>query len=494
MPSPPEQRGQYEDAIKSERARLYTAEHGDLWELAMDDVLDQILTHLELGGTWTAETGPTLTMDELHASELDALTRIEYANLRARENARNRLVAEQAEMHPIPAPTPLDVFVEENADQDTEWLVDRLWPADSRVMLVAAYKAGKTTLTANLVRALADGGTFLGRYPVHMPPPLPEWPAPVLLVDTEMTPHQLAQWLDQTGIRNRDRVEVLSLRGQLSGFNILEPATRAKWARKIEGARVVILDNLRPVLDALGLDENREAGRFLTAWDELIKEASAVESLIVTHSGHGQERARGDSALMASNAAIWTLLRDGEEAGSPRYFRALGRDVEVPESALTFDPATRALTLIGGNRRTAAQDEHVGDILPELLRLLERTGRPQSRNQIELALKNNTGHGRNDIRRTMDVAVADGLAAEVPGARNAKPLALTAEGLDFLHPETAGNTESSSPKPGGEVARTTSGELHHLASSDRRTQIPGNTRQIGASNTTSPHLATMPAN
>jgi hypothetical protein len=48
-------------------------------------------------------------------------------------------------------------------------------------------------------------------------------------------------------------------------------AVRAEWARKLRDldAAVVILDCLRPVLDALGLDESHDAGRLLVALDEL---------------------------------------------------------------------------------------------------------------------------------------------------------------------------------------------------------------------------------
>ena len=54
------------------------------------------------------------------------------------------------------------------------------------------------------------------------------------------------------------------------------------------------------MLDALGLDEHRDAGRFLTAFDALLVEAGIRDAFVVTHMGHTNERARGDSRLRVS--------------------------------------------------------------------------------------------------------------------------------------------------------------------------------------------------
>jgi hypothetical protein len=71
--------------------------------------------------------------------------------------------------------------------------------------------------------------------------------------------------------------------------------------------------------------------------------------------GHSGERARGASRLRDWPDVEWRLVREKTENGdvdpaAPRYFSAYGRDVDVPESRLVFDPATRHLTLEGGSR------------------------------------------------------------------------------------------------------------------------------------------------
>jgi hypothetical protein len=43
-----------------------------------------------------------------------------------------------------------------------------------------------------------------------------------------------------------------------------------------------------------GLDEHREAGRFLVAFDELLQEAGVLGALVAHHFGHRAERARGE--------------------------------------------------------------------------------------------------------------------------------------------------------------------------------------------------------
>ena len=150
----------------------------------------------------------------------------------------------------------------------------------------------------------------------------------------------------------------MALRGKVSTFDIIDPATRAQWARHIGPADVLLLDCLRPVLDALGLDESHDAGRFLVAFDALLAEAGIAEAVIAHHMGHAGERSRGDSRLRDWPDVEWRLVRDksndddGEtDPAAARYFAAYGRDVDQPEQLLGYDQATRHLRIAGGTRR-----------------------------------------------------------------------------------------------------------------------------------------------
>ena len=92
-------------------------------------------------------------------------------------------------------------------------------------------------------------------------------------------------------------------------------------------------------MDALGLDEHSEAGRWLTAFDELLKEADIREALVVHHSGHGGERSRGDSRILDWPDGIWNLVRENkDDLNSARFISAKGRDIDVAEGELHFDP------------------------------------------------------------------------------------------------------------------------------------------------------------
>ncbi|MFC9965297.1 AAA family ATPase [Nocardia ignorata] len=294
-------------------------------------------------------------------------------------------------------------------DDDAAYRIGELWPIGGRVLLAAAYKSGKSTTVGNAARALVDGGAFLGRFPV----------APVrkvVLIDTELDTRTLRRWLRDQGIRNTDAITVLPLRGKVSAFDILDRDGRTAWARRCAGADVVILDCLRPVLDALGLSEDKDAGRFLVAFDDMLAEAGAGEAIVVTHMGHQNERARGDSRLLDWPDALWKIVRDPKAADTDedaaRYFSALGRDVSLSEGALSFDPDTRRLTYEGGSRKDAAG----GAMVPGLCALL-RTRPGLSGRAIETELMNQ-GASQADVRAAIRRARGDGLIRIEPGPKN----------------------------------------------------------------------------
>ena len=176
---------------------------------------------------------------------------------------------------------------------ELEWTIPRWQPAGSRVVLAAQFKAGKTVLVDNVCRSLVDGDDFLG---VATMTPID---GTVALLDFEMGEAQLLAWFDDQGIRNTDRVLLIPMRGKATGFDLLDGGVRSVWAALLaeHDVKYIILDCLRPILDALGLDEHRDAGRFLVALDELLAEAAISNALLVHHMGHTGERSRGDSRL-----------------------------------------------------------------------------------------------------------------------------------------------------------------------------------------------------
>lgn len=276
------------------------------------------------------------------------------------------------------------------------WRIDQWQPMQARVVVAAQYKAGKTTLLGNGIRCLVDGDPFLGQYKVNVVT------GTVVLLDFEMSPRQLDQWLREQRIVNDDKVMVFPMRGLASAFDIVnDPGKRARWVDTFTAldTAYVALDCLRPVLDALGLDEHHDAGRFLTAFDEVLTGAGVGEALVVHHMGHSGERSRGDSRLRDWPDVEWRLVRQDEDPASPRYITAYGRDVEVAESQLAYDRASRRLTIVGGSR-DGAQVRAVLDAVIEYLDAHPRS----SKAAIERAFHDH----RNVVRAALPLGISDG--------------------------------------------------------------------------------------
>jgi len=278
-----------------------------------------------------------------------------------------------------------------------------------RVLLAAQFKAGKTTLAANLARSVLDGDAFLGVY--HVDPIT----GVVALFDFEMSPHQLDDWYAAQDITNDDRLLVIPMRGSASAFNITDRATCSRWAARLRAAGVtyLILDCLRPVLDALGLSEHTEAGVFLTALDALLHEAGIPEALVIQHMGHKNERARGDSRLLDWPDVGWTLVRASEDdPASPRFFKAYGRDVDVPETQLDFDTTTRRLTVVSAGR--SRTDAKVAAALDSICTFVAAAPTPPSGRQIEDEVRL-LGHTQKAIRNAIREGVTTGVLVEAEG-------------------------------------------------------------------------------
>ena len=325
----------------------------------------------------------------------------EMARQDVRDEARRRIAARDANGVDLPPLARLDEFLDE-PDPDVEYRIDGVWPAGGRVVFSAAQKAGKTTTISNVLRSLADSEDFLGRFrsePVRR----------AILIDDELDENMLRRWLRDQGIANTDRIELVTLRGRLSTFNIMEPETRARWARHLGSADVLLFDCLRPALDALGLDENHDAGRFLEAFDELLVEAGIPEAVVVHHMGHGSERSRGDSRILDWPDAVWKLVRGEDELAQQRFFSAYGRDVQVPESQLAFDEITRRLSIAGGSRK----EQKLTPAISAVLEILRNSKEALSGGALEKSLVNQ-GIGRNLARDAVRSAVARDLVAAVP--------------------------------------------------------------------------------
>jgi hypothetical protein len=257
---------------------------------------------------------------------------------------------------------PLDEFLAQ-PDDDPEYRIDGLLPTGGNILLAAQYKAGKSTAVLNLIRSFADGDEFLGRFITDT--------ARVAVIDDEMDPRAWRHRLREQGVQNPKNVALFPLRGKVSTFDVVDPVTRARWAAKIAAthADVLIFDCLRPALDALGLDESREAGVFLVALDALKHEAGVQEMIVVHHMGHDATRSRGDSRLLDWPDANWRIMRQetpNDDPRAPREFEAYGREVDVDRAMLLHDDTTHHLTL-SDRRAPDANRDALQSLILELI-------------------------------------------------------------------------------------------------------------------------------
>lgn len=353
-----------------------------------------------------------------------------------RDAAREEIQRDRSLATPWPEPIRLDQLLAE-PDQPTAYLVDDLWPAGGRVVLAAQYKAGKTTLRDNLVRSLADGEKFLGRFEVR---PLT---GTIIVFDTELSRDTLRGWLRRHHIVNPERIHVIPMRGRTATFDLRDPTIRSRWVTVIRelGGQVIILDCLAPVLTALNLDPNREASAFLDmGFDPLLAESGAADAVVTHHMGHVAERSRGDSRIRDWPDVEWRLVREKEEEGAEpdpaaaRFFTAYGRDVEQPEQMLSFDPVTKELIIAGGSRSTRVMEIVVEEV--------ER--RPGiNRNDLCAVIRRQA----TQVDAARKAAAARGLIRIERGPRGSQTHFPSARPAEVIREELNGQGEQDGPLP-----------------------------------------------
>lgn len=367
----------------------------------------------------TTESDSTVTEDgataraDAHALKVAGMV----DTLRAQREARSIVATEDAPEPP--EVRELGQWLAE-PDEPVRWLVRDVWPAGERVLWVGPAKSGKTTGRDNVVRSLVDGVPFLGRHEVEA---VTEG---VALLDFELGEKMLRRWLRLQNIEHPERVDVYPMRGRGSAFNVLAAEVRSMWAARLKerGRRVLVVDCLRPLCDALGLDENRELSKILNALDALIAEAGMTEWIALHHTGRQGEHSRGDSGADGTAGVLWRTVReDPDRIDSPRYFSAFGRDVSLAESLLSFDEASHALTIGGGSRaevRADAASDQVLAVLP-----VAGHGEALSGRQVETAVGG--AAGRDAVRRSLRDLVESGVVVTSKGPRNSRLHALAAK-------------------------------------------------------------------
>lgn len=332
--------------------------------------------------------------------------------LEAIDNERNRRAARRAvDVEEAGEAPPFDLgTLTEMLERPTEpsWRVRGLIPAEGSTLITAMRKTGKTTLLANLARALLTGEDFLGNFPV----------APVsgtvALLNFEVNGAQIARWLADAGVP-ADRVVIVNLRGRrnpLSNDTDRDELVRLLKAREVES---LLIDPFGRAFTGESQNDAAEVGRFLAGLDRFKADVGAADLVLTNHAGWEGERSRGSSALEDWPDSLVRLVRDEKDDEGRRYISALGRDVEVGEGLLSYDQDTRRLTVAGAGRDFETRRRRTATVVGPVVELLrERPG--LSQNAVATAL----GQRRQTVVEALAAAVESGTLSVTDGPRGAK--------------------------------------------------------------------------
>lgn len=388
---------------------------------------------------------PALTADELAALQFEAAAALEATRMAVRERGR-QIAADAAEIT-LPPVRSLDDLLAED-DDPVRMRIAEVWPSGgAKVLCAAPAGAGKTTLSGNLIRSLADGDPFLGVFEVH------QRAERIVVIDNEMTDKMLRRWLRRQGVRNTAAVvDVVCLRGQGHLFDLGNDRVRDMWARRWAdlGADFVIFDCVKPALEAMGLDENREMGKLLYPLTDMLTAAGVDDVLVHHHMGHQHERARGDSSALGWSDGNWKIVWEGDD--NSRYFAtAKVRDADnlVPEGLLSWDKATNRLTYAGGNRAATATSETLEARISEVRAVLvDRHAQdiPDDKGLTKTELKNAVGGNKKITAQAIDLAAKRQLALVTKGRGEARWYRIAPKALD---PAYIGEDGDTSGEPGG---------------------------------------------
>jgi hypothetical protein len=271
----------------------------------------------------------------------DLMLAAEIQSQRIRQMAREHLRNEQAvKLYDSPTYTANLAQELELPDVDTTWLIKDLFPTGSNILLAAAYKSGKTTLVNNFIKALADQTGFLGKFDID------QHQGRIVVFNYEVDERTYRRWLRDAGIKNLELITLVHLRGRRMPLTVQHIEDQMVDILQELNCQTWIVDPFARAFSGSG-DENSnsEVGVFLETLD-VIKERAGVENLLLTtHTGRAQEngveRARGATRLDDWADVRWVLNKNRDGA---RFLSASGRDVEMEERLLNWNPATREVT------------------------------------------------------------------------------------------------------------------------------------------------------
>lgn len=291
-----------------------------------------------------------------------------------------------------------------NVGEPDPWRIKHLMRAGSNLIIVAGYKAGKTTLCGNLIRSLADDVPFLGRYDVVVPD------GRVAVWNYEVARDQWLQWVADMDIVNKRKIVPYHLRGSHMPLIIPEVLNKLVDWLKAHEIETLIMDPFARAFSGCG-DENKnsDVSEFLNAVDELKDKAGVRDLIMPVHTGRsvdGSDRARGATRINDWADAQWLVTKEDGE----RYLSAAGRDIDVPEQQLHYDPVTRLMRLEGWDRATVRLNRAKDAVLAAL-------GAGSGLSRSELTRVASAGSEREAVERAINALQRSGEIVDIGTSR-----------------------------------------------------------------------------
>ena len=247
-----------------------------------------------------------------------------------------------------PPRAPLEFMTQEDAralPPAPPFRVEGLMPPDGFTTLIAQNKSGKTTAMLNLAACLISGQPFLGEFKVV---PVD---GTVAFLNYEMSRDTFHAWAEDLDI-SRNRFLAMHLRG------IANPLARPEAMEELAGllrkrdVETLLVDPFGKAYTGDSQDDAGEVRKWLTMLDDLARGAGVRDVVLAVHTGWDGSRSRGSSAL--EDHPDSKLYMEKDEKG--RWFRAEGRDVDLPKGELRMDQLTRRLAYVPPESQAASLD------------------------------------------------------------------------------------------------------------------------------------------
>lgn len=375
----------------------------------------------------------------------DRLLAHELRSQRARRRARDILNAEQLGAMPaFDIGSLADVLARPRPPASR---VEQLIPWEASTLLTAQRKAGKTTLSLNLARSLIDGSDFLGRFGVR------SLDGDVALLNFEVSAGQLARWAADVGVP-ADRLHLVNLRGRRNPLAVDSDRAELAALLRARGVELVICDPFGRAYTGTSQNDAGEVTSWLAELERFVRGGvGAVDLVLTAHAGWNGERTRGSTALEDWADSIITVTRDDTDDGhGERYLRAIGRDVDLDEDQLHYEPDTRTLTLAGSGSRTTTRAGRRADQLRDAILRIVASRPGVNGAEVEQQLRvDGVSFQRGQERKALAELVIAGQLIRTDGPRTAKLYSLASASPTLPDPPRgeAGETPQTLPIRGG---------------------------------------------